>query len=55
MTKCASYPGMYLSADEVQRILAPYPSERMKAYPVSERVNKTDVDDEQVIEPVKGL
>ena len=44
-----------LPADEVQRILAPYPSERMEAYPVSERVNKTEVDDEGVIEPVRGL
>jgi len=44
-----------LPADEMHRILAPYPAEGMEAYPVSERVNKTDVDDEHVIDPVKGL
>ena len=44
-----------LPADEMQRILAPYPVEDMEAYPVSERVNKTDADDEKLIEPVKGL
>jgi len=44
-----------LPADEMQQILAPYPAEGMEAYPVSERVNRTDVDDEKVIAPVKGL
>jgi len=44
-----------LSADEMQRIFAPYPAEGMEAYPVSERVNRTDVDDEKVIERLKGL
>lgn len=44
-----------LPADEVQRILAPYPLEGLEDYPVSERVNRTDADDEGVIEPVKGL
>ena len=44
-----------LPAEEVQRILAPYPSDGMEAYPVSERVNRTDGDDEKVIEPVKGF
>jgi len=44
-----------LPADEVQRILSPYPAEGMEVYPVSERVNKTDVDDEKVIERLKGL
>jgi putative SOS response-associated peptidase YedK len=44
-----------LPADEVKRILAPYPAELMEAYPVSERVNRTDADDEGVIAPVKGL
>jgi len=44
-----------LPADELQRILVPYPTEGMVAYPVSERVNSPDVDDERVTEPVKGL
>jgi len=44
-----------LPTDEVMRILSPYPAVRMVAYPVSDRVNKTDVDDEKVIAPVKGL
>jgi len=44
-----------LPADEVKRILAPYPAELMEAYPVSERVNRTDADDKGVIAPVKGL
>jgi putative SOS response-associated peptidase YedK len=44
-----------LPADEMHRILAPYPAEGMEAYPVSERVNSTAVDDGRLIEPVKGL
>jgi putative SOS response-associated peptidase YedK len=44
-----------LPADEITRILSPYPAEGMEVYPVSERVNKTDADDEHVIDPVKGL
>jgi putative SOS response-associated peptidase YedK len=41
--------------DELQKILTPYPSEGMEAYPVSERVNRTDIDDERLIAPVIGL
>jgi putative SOS response-associated peptidase YedK len=44
-----------LPADEMQRILAPYLAADMEVYPVSERVNKPDADDEKLIEPVKGL
>jgi putative SOS response-associated peptidase YedK len=44
-----------LTADEVQRILAPYPAEGMEAYPVSDRVNSPGADDEKVIVRVKGL
>jgi putative SOS response-associated peptidase YedK len=44
-----------LPVDEVQRILAPYPAEGMEAYPVLERMNRTNADDEGVIKPVKGL
>jgi putative SOS response-associated peptidase YedK len=43
------------SADETQKILAPFPADRMEAYPVSERVNRTDTDDERLIAPVIGL
>jgi putative SOS response-associated peptidase YedK len=44
-----------LTADEVKRILAPYPAEGMEAYPVSDRVSSPGADDERVIERVKGL
>ncbi len=44
-----------IPAEEINRILAQFPAEEMVAYPVSERVNKTDADDEKLIEPVKGL
>ena len=44
-----------LPADEVKRILSPYPAELMEAYPVSDRVNSPGADDEKVIEPLKGL
>ncbi len=44
-----------LPTDDVKSILSPYPAEGIEVYPVSERVNKTDVDDENVIKPVKGL
>ena len=44
-----------LTADEVKRILAPYPAEGMEAYPVSERVNSPGADDEKVIETGEGV
>ena len=44
-----------LTADAMREMVAPYPADGMKAYPVSERVNRTDADDEGLIEPVKGL
>jgi putative SOS response-associated peptidase YedK len=44
-----------LPADEVKQILSPYPAEEMEVYPVSEKVNRTDADDEKVIERIKGL
>ena len=44
-----------IPAEEMMRILATYPAEKMEVYPVSERVNKTATDDEKLIEPVKGL
>ena len=44
-----------LPAEEVKRILTPYPAELMEAYPVSDRVNSPGADDEKVIERVKGL
>jgi putative SOS response-associated peptidase YedK len=44
-----------LSADEMQEILAPYPSGDMESYPVSLLVNNTAVNDDRVIQPEKGL
>jgi putative SOS response-associated peptidase YedK len=44
-----------LSAEEVKQILSPYPAEGMEAFPVSERVNRTDVDDDRLIERMSGL
>jgi len=44
-----------IPAEEINRILSQYPAENMEAYPVSDRVNKTDAEDEKLIEPVKGL
>ena len=44
-----------LPAEDLHRILAPYPPEGMEAYPVSERVNNTAADDEQLVLPVHGL
>ncbi|MGA9621075.1 SOS response-associated peptidase [Methanoregula sp.] len=41
--------------EEINRILAQYPADGMEAYPVSEQVNKPDVDEQKLIEPVKGL
>jgi putative SOS response-associated peptidase YedK len=44
-----------IPAEDINRILAQYPAEGMEAYPVSERVNKPDADDEKLIEPLRGL
>ena len=44
-----------LPAEDLHRILAPYPPEGMEVYPVSERVNNTAADDEQLVLPVHGL
>ena len=44
-----------LPADEMHRILAPYPPEGMDAYPVSERVNDPAADDGRLVLPVQGL
>jgi putative SOS response-associated peptidase YedK len=44
-----------LPAEELHRIFAPYPVEAMEAYPVSERVNSSVVDDNGVIERGRGL
>ncbi len=43
------------SLSGLQEILAPFSPDEMAAYPVSSRVNKTDVDDERLIEPVPQL
>jgi putative SOS response-associated peptidase YedK len=42
-------------ADEMKKMLGPYPPGEMDAYPVSSRVNSPDVDDEQLIRPLVTL
>jgi putative SOS response-associated peptidase YedK len=44
-----------IPSEDINRILAQYPAERMEAYPVSERVNKPEADDEHLIERLKVL
>ena len=44
-----------LTAEEMQRILAPYPTELIEHNPVSDRVNNMREDDERVIQPLRGL
>jgi putative SOS response-associated peptidase YedK len=39
-------------ADELQALLRPYPDERMRAYPVSAKVNSVKNDDAGLIEPM---
>ena len=38
--------------DKLQKMLAPFPSEQMDVYPVSQRVNNPRLDDKDVIEPL---
>jgi len=40
---------------EMKEILGPYPPGEMDAYPVSSRVNSSDVDDERLIRPLVTL
>jgi putative SOS response-associated peptidase YedK len=44
-----------LGADDLHRIFSPYPVEEIEIYPVSDRVNSPSVDDEKLIEKIKGL
>lgn len=46
-------PGNHDTA-ALQRLLQPFPAERMRAYPVSPRVNKPDKDDADCIKPVES-
>ena len=39
--------------DELLALLKPYPAERMRAYPISTRVNSVKNDDAAVLEPVE--
>ncbi len=43
------------ATSEMKKMLGPYPAGEMEAYPVSSRVNSTDVDDERLIEPLRTL
>jgi putative SOS response-associated peptidase YedK len=47
--------GKTLNGDEMQKIFAPYTISAMEVYPVSERVNNPTMDDEGLIQPLKGL
>jgi putative SOS response-associated peptidase YedK len=40
------------SSHEVKKLMEPYPDEEMKSHPVSSRVNKADVDNEELIKRV---
>ncbi len=44
-----------LAADDLTKILAPYPHGEMEAYPVSPLVNNPGSDDERFILPIQGL
>ncbi len=43
----------WLSADDPADLLAPYPAEEMRAYPVSTAVNNPSVDEPSLIEPIE--
>jgi putative SOS response-associated peptidase YedK len=47
--------GEVLSSDNLAEILAPYPPGEMDAYPVLPLVNNPTIDDERLIQPLKGL
>jgi putative SOS response-associated peptidase YedK len=38
---------------ELKALLAPYPADAMKSFPVSERVNSALVDEPQLVEPIE--
>jgi putative SOS response-associated peptidase YedK len=40
--------------DDLRALLAPFPAEAMEAFPVSPRVNGTDVDDADLARPVSA-
>ncbi|MEK6280162.1 MAG: SOS response-associated peptidase [Acidobacteriota bacterium] len=39
--------------DELKALLAPYPADEMKSFPVSQQVNHAQVDNPQLVEPVE--
>ena len=43
----------WLSGDAGKEILVPYPAERMKAWPISARVNSPKNDDAEIMVPVE--
>jgi putative SOS response-associated peptidase YedK len=43
----------WLSVEAGKEILVPYPADRMKAWPVSSRVNSPKNDDSEIIVPVE--
>jgi putative SOS response-associated peptidase YedK len=42
-----------LRADELQALLKPLPAERMRAYPISTKVNSVKNDEPSLIEPAQ--
>jgi putative SOS response-associated peptidase YedK len=39
--------------DELKALLAPYPADEMKSFPVSQQVNHAQVDNPHLVEPVE--
>ena len=47
--------GEVLARDDLAEILTPYPPGEMDAYPILPLVNDPTIDDERLIQPIKGL
>jgi putative SOS response-associated peptidase YedK len=39
--------------EELKELLAPFPGSEMKSFPVSSQVNRTQVDEAQLVEPIE--
>jgi putative SOS response-associated peptidase YedK len=47
------YHEAWLSGEAGKEILVPYPADRMKAWPISSRVNSPKNDDAEIVVPVE--
>jgi putative SOS response-associated peptidase YedK len=47
------YHEAWLSGEAGKEILVPYPADRMKAWPISSRVNSPENDDAEIVVPVE--